>query len=217
MKRALITFGTAAVVAGITLATPAAATGEAVTQTAPLNWHAQSGNEGPVGDGAEANLTRTASGVSYEITTTGLVAGHAYTVWFVVINDPAACSDTPCAPPQFLADPAADAQVAWGLDGQVAAEDGSATFAAEVPAGPLLDGWLPVQGLDDPLAAEIHLVLNDHGPVVAELEEEMLSTYRAGCADTSPFPEIFPPAALADGTPGPNTCQLFQAAVFTTP
>jgi hypothetical protein len=67
------------------------------------------------------------------------------------------------------------------------------------------------------LAAEIHLVLHDHGPVVAELEQEMLSTYRAGCADTSPFPEIFPPTALADGTPGPNNCLLYQAAVFTTP
>jgi hypothetical protein len=198
-------------------AAPAAATSEDVTQTAALNWHAQSGKEGPVGDGAEATIERSATGISYEINSSGLVAGNVYTVWFVVVNDPAACADSPCAPPQFFADPAPDAQVTWGLDGEIAAEDGTAQFSADVAAGPLLDGWLAVQGLDDPLAAEIHLVLHDHGPVVADLEEEMLSTYRAGCADTSPFPEIFPPTALADGTPGPNNCLLYQAAVFTSP
>ncbi len=42
---------------------------------------------------------------------------------------------------------------------------------------------------------------------------EMIRTYRTGCTDAS-LPAIFPPAAFADGTPGPNTCRLYQAAVF---
>jgi hypothetical protein len=213
--RTALTASTATLVAAAALATPGqAAPQEPITQTAAVNWHAQSGNEGAVGDGAEATIERTAGGISYQITTHSLVPGNAYTVWLVVVNDPAACSDSPCAPPQFLSDPAPDAQVTWGFDGQVADDAGNAVFAAEVAAGPLLDGWLPVQGLDDPAGAEIHLVLNDHGPVIDDLAEEMLSTYRAGCSDDSPFPEIFPAAALADGTPGPNTCQLFQSAVF---
>jgi hypothetical protein len=125
--------------------------------------------------------------------------------------------DTPCAPPQFLGDPAPDAQVTWALDGQVAADDGTATFAAEIAAGLLLDGWLQIQGLDDPLGAEIHFALNDHGPVIEELAEEMVSTYRAGCSDDSPFPEIFPETAINDGTPGDNTCELYQSVVFLPP
>jgi hypothetical protein len=135
-------------------------------------------------------------------------------VWFVVINDPALCTSNPCAAAQFLTDAAVDAQVSWGQDGEVGRADGTGRFRARIDAGPLLDGWLRVQGLDDPMGAEIHLVLNDHGPVIPGLEREMLSTYRAGCADTSPFPPIFPARALADGIPGPNTCRLWQAAVF---
>jgi hypothetical protein len=29
------------------------------------------------------------------------------------------------------------------------------------------------------------------------------------------FPAEFPAAAFADGTPGPNTCRMIQAAIFT--
>jgi hypothetical protein len=145
------------------------------------------------------------------------VPGNAYTVWFVVVNDPAACDATPCAPPQIIGDPVVDGQVTYGEDGEVARRDGTARFGALIKAGPLLDGWLQVQGLDDPMGAEIHVVLNDHGPVIHDLKREMLSTYRAGCSDTSPFPLFFPPTALADGTPGPNTCLLWQSAVFAPP
>jgi hypothetical protein len=60
-------------------------------------------------------------------------------------------------------------------------------------------------------------VLNDHGPVIDDLKREMLSTYRAGCSDTSPFPPFFPPAALADGIPGPQHLLLWQSAVFLPP
>jgi hypothetical protein len=42
---------------------------------------------------------------------------------------------------------------------------------------------------------------------------DMTATYRAGCADAG-LPEIFPETAKADGRPGPNTCQLYQSAVF---
>ena len=60
--------------------------------TTAVFWHAQSGNVmgTPVGDGAEAQLVRTENGISYSLQTTGLRAGHAYTVWVVVINNPSA-------------------------------------------------------------------------------------------------------------------------------
>jgi hypothetical protein len=59
----------------------------------------------------------------------------------------------------------------------------------------------------------VHLILNDHGPVLAEYMPGMISTYRSGCTDAS-LPPIFPASAKADGTPGPNTCRLWQMVVF---
>lgn len=188
-----------------------------IEQEVPMRWHPQSGSAGEVADGATASLVRTREGIRYRIDTSGLVPGHAYSVWFVVVNDPAGCTAVPCAGPQFIGDATVDGQVSWGRDGRVGRADGTARFGARIEAGPLLDGWLRVQGLDDPMQAEIHLVLNDHGPVVDGLRREMLSTYRAGCSDASPFPAFFPPSALADGTPGPNICRLHQTAVFTAP
>ena len=79
-----------------------------------------------------------------------------------------------------------------------------------------IDGWLPGFELDDPRTAEIQLVLNDHGPVLKGYMPEMIKTYRAGCAEAS-IPGIFPPSARADGTPGPNSCQLYQMAAFASP
>ncbi len=166
---------------------------------------------------ASATLVRRPDAVRYRIRTTNLTPGNAYTVWFVVINDPAVCSDAPCTAVQLIEDPAVDAQVTWGKAGAIGSPAGTARFGARIEAGPLLDGWLEVQGLDDPMGAEIHLVINDHGPLVRNLRSEMLSTYRAGCSDDSPFPAFFPNTALLDGTPGPNTCRLLQTAVFEPP
>ena len=67
--------------------------------------------------------------------------------------------------------------------------------------GPLPEGWIAGRGLENPLGADIHLVLNDHGPVLTEFMPEMIQTYRAGCTDAS-LPPIFPASAKADGTPG---------------
>jgi hypothetical protein len=193
--------------------------GSAVAESAevdrqPVRWHAQSGNpQGSlVGAGATAQLVRTAEGISFSIDTEQLRSGHAYTAWVVVINNPVACTASPCSPPDILLNAATDAQLTYGT-GHVVGNGGEAGFGAALRAGPISTGWLPDQGLDDPLGAEVHLVLNDHGPVLAEFMPEMISTYRAGCTDAS-LPAIFPATAKADGTPGPNTCRLWQMVVF---
>ena len=61
--------------------------------------------------------------------------------------------------------------------------------------------------------AEIHLVVNDHGPAIPGMVDEMLHTYRGGCTDDS-LPPPFPATAKSDGAPGPNTCRLYQSATF---
>jgi hypothetical protein len=179
-----------------------------------MGWHAQSGNVqfSPVGEDASAQLVRNQNGISYSIQTQGLRPGHAYTVWVVVINNPAACTASPCSPQDILVTPATSSQVIYG-GGHVVGDDGRAGFGGHLSTGPLPAGWLSNRGLDDPLGADVHLVLNDHGPVLAEFMPEMIQTYRAGCTDAS-LPAIFPPSAKADGTPGPNTCRLWQVAIF---
>jgi hypothetical protein len=199
------------VVAGSVVGTAGAA---ADVDRVPVRWHMQSGNQhlSLVGDDATAQLVRTENGISYSLSTEGLQAGHAYTLWVVVINNPAACTASPCSPQDILLNPATNSQLTYG-GGHVVGDDGRAGFGGHLSTGPLPAGWLSNRGLDDPLSADVHLVLNDHGPVLAEFMPGMIQTYRAGCTDAS-LPGIFPPSAKADGTPGPNTCRLWQVAIF---
>ena len=199
--------------AAVGLATLPAGAAPALVSSTPVFWHAQSGNaQGAlVGAGAEAKLVRTENGISYSLQTRGLRAGHAYTVWVVVINNPAACTADPCSPQDIILSAATNSTVLYGTGHVVG--DGTAGFGGHVKTGPLPEGWIAGRGLENPLGADIHLVLNDHGPVLTEFMPEMIHTYRAGCTDAS-LPPIFPASAKADGTPGPNTCRLWQAAVF---
>jgi hypothetical protein len=96
--------------------------------------------------------------------------------------------------------------------GHISGGSGRGSVAGSFQAG-AIDGWLPDGGLWDPMTAEIQLVLNDHGAMLPAFMPEMTHTYRAGCTNES-IPAIFPDSARADGTPGPNACQLYQVAVF---
>ena len=203
-----------AVAAGALLVAGAASAAAAEVQREPMRWHMQSGNVhlSEVGAGARAKLVRTANGLSYSVRTDQLQPGHAYTVWVVVVNDPQNCSASPCSPQDIILNPATNGQVTYGT-GHVVGMSGKSGFGGALRRGPLPAGWLPDQGLDDPQGAEVHLVFNDHGPKLSAFMPGMTHTYRAGCTDES-LPPIFPPSAKADGTPGPNTCRLWQLAVF---
>lgn len=195
----------------LAFATVGVAAARAERESSAMMWHPQTGLAGPVANGATASLVRRANGVSFSIRTAGLHPGHAYTVWFVVINNPSACSASPCSGPDIVLNPDTDSQVTYGA-GHISGGSGRAGFAGSFPAGPI-EGWLPDGGLWDPMTAEIQLVINDHGPKLTAFMPEMTHTYRAGCTEAS-IPGIFPASARADGTPGPNACQLYQVAVF---
>jgi hypothetical protein len=177
---------------------------------AMVNWHPQSG-AGPV-EGARATLNTTESGASFTFHARELNPGHVYTVWFVAINAPENCATSACTSADVLFNTAAvQADVTYGA-GHVAGESGQAAFAGHIPAGDLPDGWFG-NGFTNPLGADVHLVLNDHGLKIPELISNMLHTYRGGCTDES-LPPPFPATAKADGIPGPNTCRLYQVAIF---
>ncbi len=215
MKRRLPIL-TVTVVAAVVLV-GAAALASADRSTTGVNWHPQQagqGNSGAVA-GAEAALVRTDNGISYQFRTNSLTPGNAYTLWVIVVTDPEDCAAAPCTAGDVLVNPAVDAQVRYGT-GLVAGGSGKATFAGSLGEG-TIDGWLPDLDFADAHSAEIHFVINDHGPKIAAQMPGMIKTYRGGCSDGSPFPGIFPATALADGEEGPNTCRLYQSAIFTAP
>jgi hypothetical protein len=197
------------VLLSLILVTPAIAA--ANREVAPVLWHPQTGLTGAVGAGAEATLVRRDGGVSFKFSTTNLRPGHAYTVWFVIVNNPAACAASPCSGPDILLNPATDSQITFGA-GHIGGASGRASFAGSFQVGSI-EGWLPNGALRDAWQAEIQLVLNDHGPKLQGYLPEMIQTYRGGCTEAS-IPGIFPATARADGTPGPNACQLYQMAAL---
>jgi len=96
----------------------------------------------PVGT---STLTRTGSGTSFSLRTTGLQAGHAVTVWWMVLNPDGSVSV------QYAA-------------GHVIDEGGAAEFGGYLQVGDT-DGVInDGPGLLDATGANVVLVVRDHGP-----------------------------------------------------
>ncbi|MFK7882256.1 hypothetical protein [Roseobacter sp.] len=159
-----------------------------------------------------AKLEANSRGVRMSVYTRELVPGHVTTAWWVIMTIPEACYATPCPAEDVIgrADEVGT-QIVYA-DGAINAADGTASFAAYLPAGAVPNGWYD-QDVPDPRKAEIHLVLNDHGPLIEEIAASMLTSYRGGCSDES-LPPPFPASAKSDGIAGPNQCALIQDAIF---
>jgi hypothetical protein len=119
-------------------------------------------------------LNRTQTGVSLEISTTALAPGNAYTVWWIVFNNPAACAPTGCSGAD-LGNPAVNGSV-LNATGGVADATGRAKFSAFLPVGfihtnpsdEVADAAFKRHmfgpGLQNLKGAEIHAVIKSHGP-----------------------------------------------------
>ena len=189
------------------------AAGSAATiQDGIVNWHPQSGS-GAV-PGATAKFVRTDGGVNVSFQAKELIPGHVYTLWFIVANSPENCAahPDPCtAKDDILGNTdGVQADVTY-VNGIVAGKSGKGTLSGHVAVGELPNAWFG-NGFESARDAELHLVVNDHGPKIPNLLGNMLHTYRGGCTDES-LPGPFPDTAKSDGTPGPNTCRLYQSAI----
>ena len=115
--------------------------------------------------GATSTLTRNDHGVSFTLQTSGLPAGHAVTVWWVVFNHPENCANGPggltCGEPD-LGVASVQASVLYAT-GHVIAGNGKASFGASLRIGDT-DGALFGPGLLAPRTAHVHLIVHDHGP-----------------------------------------------------
>jgi len=151
----------------------------------------------------ESVLTRTDVMVLASIEGAGLEPGNAYTVWWVVFNNPTACSDGACGEDDIFVDgdPAnglnmagvAAAEIAVGnATGNVAKADGTAEFGARLkrndgaasghqilfPAGLSGDSVLTASGND----AEVHIVIQRHGQARGGQQlSNQLSLVETGC------------------------------------
>ena len=174
-----------------------------------------------------SRIIRTPNGIEFHLRTTELTAGNAYTLWFVVFNNPAGCTfggQGVCGPTDVVND-LARPDMMWAA-GSLVSGSGEATFAGRRQAG---DGsssangpvGLPAYGLEDPYGAEVQLVVHNHGPVIPGYLPDMIKSIDGGCTDAgvpeagvpSPWNDYAGETVGAYGRRGPNTCQSVQFAV----
>jgi hypothetical protein len=179
-------------------------------------------------EGASANLVRTPNGVNYRFATNSLEAGHAYTLWVVIFNEPGNCGTTPCMPMDlFNAD--AKPEMLYGA-GSIASGTGTATFAGRTQVGDVsgsvqAPAGLYSNGLIDPYGAEFHFVVHHHGPMIPQFMPDMIQSLAGGCQDAG-IPETGAPSPWNDyatgpdyageyGRLGPNECLSVQFSILS--
>lgn len=152
--------------------------------------------------GASAHLTRSSDGIAFTLHTF-LPAGDADTVWWVIFNNPSACTDS--AGPGLSCglgdvDPSSPASVSvLNADGLVAGRSGVANFAGSLAVGGTGPGEVLFgDGITNPLGAEVHLLVEDHGVASSDSHTLYLQTHN-------------------DGGGCQPTCMLVQDATFPVP
>jgi hypothetical protein len=128
--------------------------GAATQTTSPVTTFAGE----PVGT---STLTRTQSGIAFTLSTSGLEAGHAVTIWWMVI-DP----DTGAVTVQYAA-------------GHVVGAGGTATFAGFLRVGDTRGVINGGPGLLDALEANVVLVVRDHGELDPSQVNQQILTFDA--------------------------------------
>lgn len=192
---------------GAAVAAPAAANNAADRQQADVM---------DFSDGEEvfgnARLTRTDSGVGYNLRTTGLEKGHATSIWWVIFNHPEHCEAghgaAACAMPDLFDEDVNAAVQAGG--GNSVGQSGRSSYAGHLSIGETTNEhplFLDGPGLINPRGAEIHLVVRTHGPVIEGQNHAMYNSYEVGCTPETSF----------DAGDGPNECADVQATVFEAP
>lgn len=131
-------------------------------------------------------LTRTKKLVTAGIFTTDLDPSAAYTIWWIVWNDPSACVGG-CGED--------DLEIAGNsifyAGGFVTGADGSANVNVQMTPGVVNKGieLFAGKGLDKKkvFKAEIHLIIRSHGSLIPSMVDVQIGTFDGGC-DITPDP-----------------------------
>jgi hypothetical protein len=153
--------------------------------TKPVFWIG-----GSIIPGSSSLLIRNDGGVTAAFHTSGLTAGNAYTMWFVVFNNRSACLGP--APPQApgakcgfgdLGRAGVNSSIMYAA-GHVVGDGDADNLAGRRGVGDT-DGVIAGPGLLNPRGAEIHLVVRNHGPAIPGLIKEQISSFNGGCPPNS--------------------------------
>ncbi len=137
-------------------------------------------------EGGWSQLIRTEDGIAMELHTYDLEPGGAYTAWWVIFNNPGACSEACGEDDIFIFDaqgnltpnPEADISILWAA-GNVAGASGDATFSAYLAEGRPTGEVVVGQGLQDAVGAEVHLVVRSHGAAHLDKLYQQLNSFEA--------------------------------------
>lgn len=136
-----------------------------------------------------ATVVRNRGGITIRVSMDDVPAG-TYTVWGASFGAPENCVGG-CDGGDF------NDAAQGGLNrvlGRVVGSDGPATFSGRLAAGALRDN-LAGGPLQNPLGAELHLILRYHGPKIPGLVDDQIHTAGAACpcADIA-LAVVLPPA-----------------------
>lgn len=162
--------------------------------------------------GATATLTRYEDAVALRVDTQDLPPG-AYTVWWIVFNNPAGCMGG-CGEDDLFR-PEAQTSIFWATGG-IVEDDGVGSFRAfvrelEMLAAPGKVVFPGTGGLLDAHTAEVHVAIKLHGEVRADLVGKQIGTIYGACTDP-PGPVVHPVDPIETDRIFP--CYDPQAAVF---
>ncbi|MEN8789709.1 MAG: hypothetical protein ABF293_11520 [Flavobacteriaceae bacterium] len=147
-----------------------------------------------------STLHRNNNGITANFKATGLIPGHAYTVWWVIWNNPEECEGGVGAcgsDADFIENADAIKIEIMYATGHVAGNSGTGNFGAHLnendDSGSINDlQFLPAYGgLLDSQKAEVHLVLRSHGPAVPGIVNEQIGSYLGGCPTDFPYGFVF--------------------------
>ena len=143
-------------------------------------------------EGATATLERREDSVEFSLNTT--LDSGAYTVWWVIFNNPELCANECGVDDLGILE--VNASAFWAT-GAVVENDNLGSFNAQLGENQLPTGEDQVlfgEGLTDSFEAEIHLIARTHGEVIPGVLQQQITTFNGGCP--------------------PNTCEDVQFAVF---
>jgi hypothetical protein len=162
--------------------TPAMAGEQAVRTTANVYWNWDTVN--PVGT---SEITRSSSGITAVYKTSGLPAGHAYTLWIVFFNNPELCSiPLSCTAPAEVGSPVIGSDFHF-VGGNVVGGSGNLTVAGHLKIGDTSGSGLVEIGMTgfplvDPFKAQVVLAIHSHGPkLTGEKLKSQISSFLGGC------------------------------------
>ena len=152
-----------------------------------------------------SSLVRTDAGVSATFRSSGVPAGQAVTLWFIVFNNPSACAAT-CGLADLLFNLDAQGDFLVG-GGNVVGDGGTANLGGSLKVGDGSGSGFPeigfpaerAIGLTNPWGAQVSLLLHSHGPKVpGQTLASQISSFTGGCTTFLGDLEL-PGSGLADG------------------